>query len=224
MHLVVISCTPRALKKSNTAKIVERFKAGFEKEGHTTEVHYLSMKNTWANIREAFDRNEHILFAVPLFVECVPGIMLEFLETLKPKEYANGVAKTKIGFILQSGFSEASQLRCGEQYLEQLPEHLNCEYAGTLIKGNMFVIGMLNGKKVESLTAPFVNMGAYYAKNGIFPKDFVSEFAKPEYFSKTYILFFTLLNPLLNLYFNMFARKQGCKGSLKARPYQKYVT
>ncbi|MCL1874985.1 MAG: hypothetical protein FWF87_01845 [Synergistaceae bacterium] len=219
MHLVIISCSPRAQKDSNTSKIIERFKAGFEKESHTTEVHYLFMKNTWASIREAFDRNEHILFAVPLFVECIPGIMLEFLETLKPKEYAHGAAKTKIGFILQGGFAEASQLRCGEQYLECLPEHLNCEYTGALIKGNMFVLGMLNDKGVKSLAAPFVDMGAYYGKHGVFPKDIVSEFAKPEYYSKTNIFFFTLLSPLQKLFFSLFARKRGCKASLNAKPY-----
>jgi hypothetical protein len=208
---------------SNTAKIIESFKTGFEKGGNTTEAHYLSQKNKWGNIRDAFNGNEHILFAIPLFFECVPGIMLEFLETLEPKEYPDGMAKTKIGFILQGGLAEASQLRCGEQYLERLPGYLNCQYSGTLIKGNMSMVSMLGDKSGEKLVAPFMDMGEYYAEHGAFSKERVSDFAKPEYFSKGFILLYKLLNPMQRLFISLLTKKRGRTDSLKAKPYQKYL-
>lgn len=223
MHLVIISCTPRVIKKSNTAKIIEKFKEGFEKTGNTTETYYLSQRNTWNEIRDAFYKNNYILFAISLFVECVPGIMLEFLETLEPKQYPSGVEKTKIGFILQGGFSEASQLRCGEQYLEKLPKYLNCEYTGTLIKGDMFAVSIMEGKTRESLIQPFVDMGKHYAKHGSFSKERVSEFAKPEYFSKRFIFLYSLLSPLQKVFMSLLAKKLGCKGSLKAKPYKNFA-
>jgi len=220
MHLVIISCTPRTVKKSNTAKIIEKFKEGFE---NTTETFYLSQRNTWDEIRDAFYNNSHILFALPLFVECIPGIMMEFLETLEPKQHPEGMEKTKIGFILQGGFSEASQLRCGEQYLEKLPVYLNCEYTGTLIKGNMFAVSFMEGKSRESLIRPFADMGGYYAKHAAFPKEAVTEFAQPEYFSKRFIFMFKFLSPLQKIFMILLAKKMGCKDSLKAKPYDKYI-
>ena len=223
MHLVVISCTPRMVKKSNTAIIIDSFKKGYEKNGNTTEVYYLSQRSTWETIREAFYSNAHILFAIPLFVECVPGLLLEFLEDIEPKKYSEGTEKTKIGFILQGGFAEASQLRCCERYLERLPGYLNCDYTGTLVKGNMFALGIADDASREKLVQPFVQMGEDYALREAFIKEEVSEFARPEYFSKGFILLYTLLGPLQKTAMGIMAKKLGCKTPLNAKPYQKYL-
>ena len=223
MHLVIISCTPRVIKNSNTAKIIDKFKEGFEKDGNTTETYYLSQRNRWNEIKNAFYKNDNILFAIPLFVESLPGIMLEFLETIEPKQYSEGIAKTKIGFILQGGFAEASQLRCGEKYLEKLPNFLNCECTGVLIKGNMFVVSIFEGKTRENLIKPFINMGEYYAKHVAFPNEVASEFTKPEYYSKRFILLYSLFSPIQKVLISLIAKIFGCKGSLKAKPYKKYI-
>lgn len=63
-------------------------------------------------------KNDEILIALPLYVECVPGLLLEFLETLPKKD-----ERTRLSFLLQSGFAEGCQLRCGEAFLEKLPEY-----------------------------------------------------------------------------------------------------
>lgn len=219
MHLFIVSCTPRIKEKSNTDKILEEFKKGYESCGNTTETFYLSKRNEWEMIRTKFYENDNILFALPLYVECIPGIMAEFLETLKPKQDSN----TKIGFLLQGGFAEASQLRCCESYLETLPAFLGCEYNGTLLKGNMFAVSFIGSKMRKQLTEPFYHMGKYYAQNNYFRKEVVNDFAKPEYFSKKEIFFSNVFSPLNKLFFNVFAKKLGCKGSLNDRPYQNYV-
>lgn len=92
---------------SNTAKIIEAFWKGYEEAGNTTEVWYLSDRRQWPEAKEAFGKNDNILFALPLYVENIPGIMLEFLEQLPPKT----VPGTRIAFLLQGGFPEASQSR-----------------------------------------------------------------------------------------------------------------
>lgn len=219
MHLLMISCTPRMKEKSNTDKILDEFKKGYESCGNTTETFYLYKRNEWEMIRKKFYENDHILFALPLYVECIPGIMAEFLETLKPKQ--NSI--TKIGFLLQSGFAEASQLRCCESYLETLPSLLGCEYNGTLLKGGMFAVSFMDGKIRKQMVEPFYNMGKYYAQNNYFTKEVVNDFAKPEYFSKKEIFFNNLLSPLNKLFMKVFAKKLGCKKSLSYKPYQKYV-
>ena len=130
MHLLVINCSPRIEQKSNTNSILQQFIKGYTEAGNTVELYNLSQLNSWDDIRKAYYENDNILMAIPLFVECIPGLMVEFLETLSPKK-----DKTKISFLLQGGFDEASQLRCCERYLEQLPAFLGCEYGGTLSKG-----------------------------------------------------------------------------------------
>ncbi|WP_304577010.1 NAD(P)H-dependent oxidoreductase, partial [Romboutsia ilealis] len=166
MNLLIISCTPRIKEKSNTDKILDEFKKGYESYGNTTETLYLYKRNEWETIRKKFYENDNILFALPLYVECIPGIMAEFLESLKPKHKNN----TKIGFLLQGGFGEASQLRCCESYLETLPSLLGCEYNGTLLKGNMFAVSFMDGKIRKKMVEPFYNMGKYYAQNNYFNK------------------------------------------------------
>ena len=219
MNLLIISCTPRIKEKSNTDKILDEFKKGYESNGNTTETLYLYKRNEWEIIRKKFYENDNILFALPLYVECIPGIMAEFLESLKPKQKNN----TKIGFLLQGGFGEASQLRCCESYLETLPSLLGCEYNGTLLKGDMFAVNFMDGKIRKQMVEPFYNMGKYYAQNNYFNKEVVNDFAKPEYFSKKVIFLNNILSPLRKFVFIVFAKKLGCKGSLNDKPYQNYV-
>ena len=120
MHLTIISGATRPRKKSNTAKIISAFLMGFQKCGHTAEVWYLSDRTSWAGARAAFCENSNILFALPLYVENIPGTMLEFLESLPPKTTPG----TRLSFLVQGGFPEASQGRCCECFLKTLPEQL----------------------------------------------------------------------------------------------------
>lgn len=219
MHLLIINCTPRVREKSNTDKILYEFVRGFEENGNTTETVCLSKRKEWEQIKEKFYKNNNILFAIPLYVECIPGIMMEFLETLIPKKDGN----TKLGFLLQGGFAEASQLRTCESYLEILPSMLGCKYNGTLLKGDMFAVSLIDGNMRKQLIEPFYDMGKYYAENDCFNKDVVSEFAKPEFFSRKFIFLSNVLSPLKKLFFSLFAKKLGCKTSLTDKPYKKYV-
>ena len=151
MSLVIFSCSPKPEKASNTAAIVKAFKNGY---GENAEVYFLYKRNEWDNYRKTFAENTSFIFAMPLFVECIPGLLMEFLESLQPKnDKAN---KTKIGFILQSGFEEACQLRTCEKYLEKLPAYLGGEYSGTLIKGGMFALSVMSEKIVRKCLRRFM--------------------------------------------------------------------
>ena len=220
MHLVIISGTPRAKKASNTHKIITQFRKGYEAGGNTAEVHYLAERSRWEGIREAYRENSRILFALPLFVECIPGILMEFLETLEP--CPAGEEKT-LSFLVQGGFAEASQLRCCESYLEKLPGYLNCQYGGTLIKGNMFGLALVPEKSAAKMSAPFLEMGSAFARDGCFQKDKVTEFAKPEYFSKSFIRFFSLITPFQDMMFRRAAKSMGCQRPLDDRPLEEHV-
>lgn len=86
MHIVVINASPRMEKKSNTETIIRAFLKDYEQGENTAELYHLSDRRQWADAERAFEENEHILFALPLYVENIPGVMLEFLEGLQPKK------------------------------------------------------------------------------------------------------------------------------------------
>ena len=216
MHLVIISGAARAQSKSNTAKIIAAFREGYEKEGNTTEVWYLSDRKQWSSAERAFAENDNILIALPLYVENIPGILLEFLSELQPKQTSG----TKLAFLLQGGFPEASQSRCCESFLETLPALLGCDYAGTLIKGDMFGVGLVDEKNRKKMLSPFTKMGQTFAEIGYFEKSAADAFAAPEYMSVGKIRMYKLLGKHISRFFmGHIAKKLGCRDKLDAQPY-----
>lgn len=217
MHLVIISGATRPQSKSNTAKVIAAFQKGFEETGNTAEVWYLSDRRQWNRAALAFAQNEHILIALPLYVENVPGILLEFLSGLSPKQTPG----TKLAFLIQGGFPEASQSRCCEAFLETLPAQLGCDYAGTLIKGDMFGTSLVEDKTREKMLSPFTEMGRTFAESGRFEKAAVDAFAAPEYMLEQQIKQYNLLGKHISRFFmGRIAKKLGCKGKLDDTPYE----
>ena len=129
MHVVIINGSPRVQKCSNTEKIIDSFATGLSEKGVSFEKYAISNRQSWEAIQDAYMKNLEILIALPLYVECIPGLLLEFLETLPKKD-----EHTRLSFLLQSGFAEGCQLRCGEEFLTMLPGYLGVRYGGCLVK------------------------------------------------------------------------------------------
>ncbi|MBO4374265.1 MAG: hypothetical protein J5829_04075 [Lachnospiraceae bacterium] len=215
MHVMIINGSPRVKKFSNTDMILKEFTKGMCENGTTFEQYEVSDREQWDDIRNAFISNQNILIALPLYVECIPGLLLEFLETLEPKNDGS-----KMAFILQSGFAEGIQLRCGEAYLEILAGKLGCEYMGTLVKGDNFSIRFMEGKQKERITVPYAAMGREFSACGNFRSEKCKKFTGPEIFPAPVRL-------LVRLVFNTLAKKSfariseglGCTRPLDYRPY-----
>lgn len=177
MHVLIINGSPRVKKYSNTNYILVRFTEGLRENGASFEQYEISDRGSWDQIRQAFDRNTVILIALPLYVECIPGLLMEFLETLTPKSDGS-----KMAFLLQGGFMEGVQLRCGEAYLKILAGKLGCAYMGTLVKGDNFMIRFFEGEWREKVTGPYADMGREYAVNGDFNSKACKKFTGHEKF------------------------------------------
>lgn len=109
-------------------------------------------------------------------------------------------------------------------YLQTLPAQLGCAYAGTLIKGDMFGLGLMDEKNRVKLLAPFAEMGRYYAKTGYFDKPSVDEFSAPEYMPPSQIRMYNMVfRHISRLFMGRMAKKLGCKGRLDDRPYAEHV-
>lgn len=215
MHVIIINGSPRVRKYSNTEHIIDSFVKGLEEKGATYERYAVSERDTWGKIRDAYINNEEILIALPLFVECMPGLLLEFMETL-PKKDAN----TRLSFILQGGFAEGCQFRCGEEFLETVPKYLGVRYGGSLIKGDNFSIRVFDDEQKLKITGPYQAMGAIFVeKNGFYGKE-VRRFTGSERFSAPVRMMFQIVfKTFAKKSFNKVAESWGCKEPLDAKPW-----
>lgn len=216
MHVVIINGSPRAQECSNTEKIIAAFAKGLAEKGSTFETYAVSARKTWGIIREAYIRNNEVLIALPLFVECVPGLLLEFLETLPRKD-----GHSRLSFLLQGGFAEGSQLRCGEAFLTKLPEYLGVRYGGCLVKGDNFGIRILEGKQQALATKPYQAMGRLFAEgNGFFGEE-TRKFTGPEYLSAPARLLVGLMHKTLaRKIFQRVAASWGCEAPLDKKVFE----
>ena len=219
-HVIIINGSPRVKKFSNTDKIIQSFALGLEEAGTTHKLYSLSNRSEWDEAREAFMNNDHIIIALPLYVECVPGLMLEFLTTIPTER----VRPAKISFILHGGFDEGHQLRLGEQFLKSLPAKLGCTYDGTLVKGGSFMLRMRDDeyikKNTDKVLDAYIPMGKLFAENGNFMFAEAKEFTGPEQIPWAARQIIALvLKRIVKRKFDNFAKTWGCTRPLDDKVY-----
>lgn len=216
MHVIIINCSPRVRQHSNTDKILQAFVKGLEESGGTYEIYCLSDRKEWDVARNAYLTNEKIIFALPMYVECVPSLMLEFLEHLPTERDA----PAELSFILHGGFDEGAQFRLCERFLASLPAQLGCTYGGCLIKGGSFMLRLFTPKEVERTTQPYIAMGRSY--------DWYGDFFTTEACNFTCIERYTwLLRQLTGLFlrfivnkkFDQYAQQLGYPNPLSTKIY-----
>ena len=216
MHVVIINGSPRLHKYSNTEKIIAAFAKGLSEKESTFETYAISNRKTWDVIRNAYMKNDEILIALPLYVECVPGLLLEFLETLPQKD-----EHTRLSFLLQSGFAEGCQLRCGEAFLEKLPGYLGVRYGGCLVKGDNFGIRVLDEEKQAQVTKPYQAMGKLFAEGDGFFREEAKKFTGPEYFPLPMRLLIGLIHrTIAKKMLQKAAASWGCKVPLDKKVWE----
>lgn len=216
MHVVIINGSPRAQKYSNTEKIIAAFAKGLSEKGNTFETYAISNRKTWGIICDAYIKNDEILIALPLYVECIPGLLLEFLETLPKKD-----EHTRLSFLLQSGFAEGCQLRCGEAFLAKLPEYLGVRYGGCLVKGDNFGIRIVDEEKQAQVTKPYRAMGELFAEVDGFFREEAKKFTGPEYFSLPMRLMIGLIHKTIaRKIFQKAAASWGCSVPLDEKVWE----
>ena len=219
-HIVILNGSPRVKKNSNTNKIIQAFVEGLEKAGITHKLYSLSNHDEWDEAREAFMTNDNIIIAVPLFVECLPSLLLEFLSTL-PTERKQ---PAKLSFILHGGFDEGHQLRLGEKFLQSLPAQLGCSCGGVLVKGGSFLLRNRENSYIKKMTdkmlASYTTMGQSFARNGSFSSSEAKKFTGFEKNPKIGILLFNLIfKRIVKKNFERIAQEWGCTEPLDRKPY-----
>ena len=219
-HVIILNGSPRVKKNSNTNKIIQTFAEGLEAAGITHKLYSLSNRTEWDEAREAFMTNDNIIIALPLFVECLPSLLLEFLSTLP----AERKQPAKLSFILHSGFDEGHQLRLGENFLKTLAPQLGCTYGGTLVKGGSFMLRMRDNSYIKKMTdkmlAAYATMGFSFVHNGNFLTTDAQKFTGSEqnpWLGRS--LFNLVIYRIVKRNFDRFAKEWGCTRPLDDKPY-----
>ena len=220
-RVLILNGSPRVKKNSNTNKIIEAFGEGLQQAGTCYDVYSLSNRSKWDAAREAFMTNDNIIIAVPLFVECLPSLSLEFLSTL-PTERKQ---PAKLSFILHGGFDEGHQLRLGEKFLQSLPAQLGCTCGGVLVKGGSFLLRNRENSYIKKMTdkmlASYTAMGRSFARNDNFMTPEAKKFTGFEKNPKIGILLFNLIfKRIVKKNFERIAQEWGCTEPLDSKPYQ----
>ena len=216
MDLVIITASPR--RNSNSALITGAFVEGAALAGTRSEYHCLSDRNCWGEALSAVCRAEYILFVLPLFAECIPGTLMEFLEQLQPRlRRESPMVTRKMSFILHSGFPEACQRRCCEQYLKKLPAMLDSCFAGILSRGDSFFLSNVEPEQAVGLLDAYRDMGRQFVEHGgnfLFSE--AEAFTGAEYMTSRDARYY---NRLAEIFLVQQAKRQGCSVPLDAAPY-----
>ena len=216
MNVIIINGSPRARQYSNTDKIIQAFVKGLEAEGHTYTLYALSSRHEWSAAREAYLSSEKIIFALPMYVESIPSLMLEFLDTLPTERQL----PAELSFILHGGFDEGYQFRLCEKLLKSITSQLGCSYGGCLIKGGSFMLRLFSDKEVEKMTKSYIEMGRSYAWNGDFQTPASRKFTGTERYPWLIRQLSALvLKLIVNRKFEQFATDWGCDRPLDDKPY-----
>jgi multimeric flavodoxin WrbA len=219
-HVLILNGSPRVKKNSNTNKIIDAFGEGLQQAGTCYDVYSLSNRSEWDAAHEAFMTSDNIIIAMPLFVECLPSILLEFLDTLP----AERKQPAQLSFILHGGFDEGHQLRLGEKFLQSLPAQLGCSCGGVLVKGGSFLLRNRENSYIKKMTdkmlASYTTMGLSFAQNGNFMTPEAKKFTGPEKNPWIGLLLFNLIfKRIVKKNFERIAQEWGCTEPLDSKPY-----
>jgi multimeric flavodoxin WrbA len=176
--LTLFNGSPRG-KKGNTPIMLEQFQQGF---GGETDLHHLVyLKNRDEQIK-AFKAAECVWIGFPLYTDCMPGLVMDFIEDL---ESLNGTGNNPpLGFLVQSGFPEALHSRYVERYLANLAEKLGSPYLGTIVKGGGEGTRLRPAEANQNLFENLQALGQGIHESGRLDPDILQSLAQPEKFPR----------------------------------------
>jgi hypothetical protein len=219
MQLTVYNGSPRG-QKSNTRLLLERFLSGFEgKGGETHRLHYLVKRNERKQQVEDFaSAPGPVLLAFPLYTDCMPGLVKDFIEDLRPLCGQEGLPPAM--FLVQSGFPEAHHSRFVERYLEKLTRRLGCGYLGTMVRGGVEGIQVMPPVMTRKLYGLMEKLGAGLAQTKKLNPGLLRKLAHPEKLSPmARWMYEKLLYRISNNYWSTQLKKNNALDRREDRPF-----
>lgn len=171
MRTIILDGSPKNnIKESNTLIFINEFMRNINEK---YPIKFISKEDP-ENLVQTISEYDTVLLFMPLYVHAMPGSVMKFIEKLN-RETMSG---KNIGFIVQAGFTESSQHRFVEPYFKQLAKDLNCNYLGTVSKGESAAIYMFPDK-FKKVFPPLNKLGEIFHETNSFDKDICKELSYP---------------------------------------------
>lgn len=184
MKTIILNGSPKGNAKNSNSRIIsEEFVRSMKTP---CEIKCIANSNLeeLAQYAENFDT---VIFILPLYIHAMPGIMMDFIEHLKPAS----AQRKSLGFIIQAGFIETAQEKYVERYFTSLAKQLNYNYLGTASKGEAAAIYMFP-KMFKKVLKKINDLGIIYEETHSFDEKIVKELGKPYELSRFQVWMFQL--------------------------------
>ncbi|HCL02839.1 MAG TPA: NAD(P)H dehydrogenase [Lachnoclostridium phytofermentans] len=185
MKTIIINGSPKGnARNSNTRIISEEFVRGMK-----TPCDIKCIANSdLEELAHHIEKYDTVIIILPLYIHAMPGIMMNFIEHLKPAS----IQGKYLGFIIQAGFVETAQEKYVERYFASLAKQLNYNYLGTVSKGEAAGIYMFP-KMFKKVLKKINDLGKIYEETHAFDQNIIEELGKPYELSKIQTFLFQLL-------------------------------
>ncbi len=227
MRRLLLNGSPRG-EKSNSRLILSWLAQGISTEAASSagtssaDLPVLDLAKT-AKLeahKQAFLEAEHVVLALPLYTDSMPGIVKLFFESLASVDAARLKGKS-LAFIIQSGFPESIHSEALAKYLARLCARLGCIHAGTIIKGGVEGIRIMPPNMTRKLMENFIRAGRELAADGRFSSSLIEAMARPRTLSPFRQAAFKLLSNTgaTNFYWNLMLKKHKAYARRFDAPY-----
>lgn len=203
MKTIILNGSPkRNIKESNTEIFINEFMRNMKEK---CTVKYITREDN-ESLAKSLSEYDNILIFLPLYIHAMPGSVMRFIEHLDKTSMSN----KNLGFFIQAGFPETAQEKYVESYFNELAKQLNCNYLGTISKGNSAGIYMFPDK-FKKLYKQLNKLGEIFEESNKFDEELVSKIGYP-YNLSDYSL---IMRFLLKLTYKLGTDKYGWNMMLK---------
>jgi NAD(P)H-dependent FMN reductase len=219
--LVLLNGSPRG-ERSNSMKMLARVAEGWQRGGgQKPEVLHLAHRTGFDRAVQAFAEADTLILGMPLYTDSMPALVKSYIEALQPRTAATEGSNPALGFLVQSGFPEASHSRPLERYLQKLARRFGSRYVGTIVRGGGESLQMMPDRANEKLWARLRTLGEQLYRKGRFGAEELLAVAGVERLSALTLVLARLAVhlPIANFYWNGMLKKNGAWQRRFAAPY-----
>lgn len=171
MKTIILNGSPKGnAQNSNTRIISEEFVRNMKTP---CEIKCIADSDL-EELAQYIERFDTVIIIMPLYIHAMPGIMMNFIEHLRPA----AIQGKSLGFIIQAGFIETAQAKYVEHYFKSLAKQLNYNYLGTVSKGEAAAIYMFP-KMFRKVLKRINDLGSIYEETHAFDHKIVKMLGKP---------------------------------------------
>ncbi len=221
MRLLIINGSPRGTR-SNSLVIANHFLRGIKASlQNNLQLEVLNLIEGHAVLSDATEKiavADKVLFAFPLYVDSMPGLVMELFESLY--NLKGKLSGKEFLFSIQCGFPETLNLRFVERYLQKLAGRLGADYGGCISRGGMEGARFLS--EDSEVLQRYRELGEIYGKTGKLDKDLLGKIAHPERIPLAAKAIALALSPagIFDKYWNRQLKANGVYKRRNDRPYE----